>query len=610
MSFDPHETFNARNYTFEEVADRFVPTGDFARVAAKHHSVLLGPRGSGKTTLFKMLTLTALHRWQDSRSEAYRTKLPFYAVYIPSDILWHHQLEYIEKNLVEAPVFQKASSRAAVITNIFQSLIETFQGILRKEVPVNTEAEIELCKFIIEQWQLGPTLPDLSTIQISLEGRMANIRTLLNRVVDHQYSDEDMESLPDWYYYDFLPKLGVVCSKISQLFSLSKSRWALCFDELELAPVWLQEELFEMLRSTDQRFLFKLSASPIPRILGRTTANQLDDFKLVRMWPHSSNKYRHFCDDLTKRLLSDRFNCAIDTESLFDSAHNRGNEDYSEGTENWALLKRAATWDRSFVKFLKGRQPPVDPTNPVPDSIDQCDRVHRKAKPILRWREAYLKQGKSGRLQKRSRKGAIPELFSGFDAIYSVTDGNPRRVIAIASRLADHVRFDKYDRVRLIPYETQAEILHSFSNQYSAYIKTIPDAYFTGSGKTISLFELLKDLGSYFHQQVCGNEFHLDPYGSFIIDEWLPEELLEVLRSAAWHGAIVHIDADAKKMDSRIQGKRFRLSFSLAPSFGLLMSKHRPKGLAACSSILTSGRKRKAEVTHITDKNQPDLFDE
>ena len=55
------ESFNARNYTPAQVAATFIPNDDYRLLWRNEHTVVLGPRGSGKTTLFKMLTVQALY---------------------------------------------------------------------------------------------------------------------------------------------------------------------------------------------------------------------------------------------------------------------------------------------------------------------------------------------------------------------------------------------------------------------------------------------------------------------------------------------------------------------------------------------------------------------
>ena len=60
-----YESFNARNYTPSQVAETFIPNDDYESLWLNQHSVVLGPRGSGKTTLFKMLTVPGIYKWDD-----------------------------------------------------------------------------------------------------------------------------------------------------------------------------------------------------------------------------------------------------------------------------------------------------------------------------------------------------------------------------------------------------------------------------------------------------------------------------------------------------------------------------------------------------------------
>src|SRR4051812_19038657 len=95
MTRDPIAEFNARFVDPEHVARQFVPTLAFSKLVYQRHSVLLGPRGCGKTTLLKMLTRRALHTWEAERQrhESYELPLPsFEAIYIPTDVRWSYEI--------------------------------------------------------------------------------------------------------------------------------------------------------------------------------------------------------------------------------------------------------------------------------------------------------------------------------------------------------------------------------------------------------------------------------------------------------------------------------------------------------------------------------------
>src|SRR5947207_15826224 len=98
-----NEAFNARNLSPQQVGERFIRNQYFDRLLSVSHSVLMGPRGSGKTTLLKMLTLPALRAWKNPESQKIQDALPFTAVYIPTDVHWHHQLNFRDEKLASMP---------------------------------------------------------------------------------------------------------------------------------------------------------------------------------------------------------------------------------------------------------------------------------------------------------------------------------------------------------------------------------------------------------------------------------------------------------------------------------------------------------------------------
>ena len=78
-------TFNSRYLTYKQVSEQFIPTQNFYDLAKACHTVLLGARGSGKTTMLKMLQPEAIIEFQKVDNSF---DVPFYGVYIPSDRQW------------------------------------------------------------------------------------------------------------------------------------------------------------------------------------------------------------------------------------------------------------------------------------------------------------------------------------------------------------------------------------------------------------------------------------------------------------------------------------------------------------------------------------------
>src|ERR1700733_7341681 len=93
-----YDTFNAKYLNYQEVASTFILNNEFIQLTNNNHTLLMGPRGCGKTSLLKMLTPAALNFWENDEKKIKNT-IPFTAIYIPTDIQWKNQLGYLSKHL-------------------------------------------------------------------------------------------------------------------------------------------------------------------------------------------------------------------------------------------------------------------------------------------------------------------------------------------------------------------------------------------------------------------------------------------------------------------------------------------------------------------------------
>src|SRR4051812_36782514 len=89
------ETFNARALSAEELAKGFIPSPQFGRVIRPSHTLVIGPRGSGKTSLLKMLQPRALAGWKGEEADEYRPLINDVGIYIPTGISWAEQLQHL-----------------------------------------------------------------------------------------------------------------------------------------------------------------------------------------------------------------------------------------------------------------------------------------------------------------------------------------------------------------------------------------------------------------------------------------------------------------------------------------------------------------------------------
>lgn len=601
-SSTPSEAFNARNLRPEQVAETFVANPAYDDLIGHDHALLMGPRGSGKTTLLKMLTLPALYSWDDKIAEEMRTSPPFAAVYIPTDIQWHQQLKYSEQALDFADNFGESVSRAAVTTSVLLSICTTFGDRLKYQSSRlhATDKVADLCSSLISAWQLPPTVPYLPAVEEALESRMSQVRLLASRAYATHGKSLVGKPLPDFFYLDYLLGVGEAVTAFDHLFSGGRPlRWALCFDELELAPHWLQKRLMTEARSTDQRFVFKLSTSPLPDFWDQTPATFLNDFHRIPMWEYGAEREKtfDFCNNLTKAILR-RKGITLSPRELFGTSLIAGSgkvegrpDEYEHGSGNWQIIRDAAVRDPSLAGILTKHG--ISPADPTTTSIEKRDRVLRKVKPIVLFREAFSKIDKDGNIQIRSRK--VADIYSGVEAIYKISDGNPRWLIWIVNQLLDNVSCGQDGTPSSISRSRQARVLTRASRQFSSLVAALPEATAKLGNRRISLQEVLKIVGESFSRSMLLGPFSLDPKGTFIVDASTPYVIRRFLRVAVVQGAVVLIDGpDSDDFSLDLIGKRCRLSYILSPTYRLPLRQYAAVQLSKCLATVIR-RKRSTD---------------
>jgi len=598
-----YESFNARNYTPSEVAKTFVSCTEYEDLWRNEHAIILGPRGSGKTTLFKMLTVGALYSWESSIAVELRKKRAFTAIYVPADMHWHHQLKRAEDALPRAPRLANAISLAAVTTSVLLGVARAFEDLLKFERKPTGNEEADLCSRLITQWLLPNTLPNLPEVILALKGRIAAIRASLNSAISRRVSDEASDSLPGYYHFDYLAQLDLACSSFDVVFGNQEERkWALCFDELELAPVWLQSLAFSQQRSSEQNVLLKISTSPIPRCLGTTDARPKQDLRLITLWNHAGRRGDDFDERLATSYLKRTLGREFTTASLLGSSDlveesSTGIRKYERGSAEWSIFKDLASWDVGFANVLQAWG--LNPADPYTPDISVRDSLLRKVKPIVLYRSALLKAS-GDKVVLRSRK--VGSMYYGREALYRVADGNPRRLIGILGDLCSRV--SATEKVTRISASAQAEILAKASLAFGSYIQALPAGSSDQYPRELDLFSLLRTIGFFFRHRLLSKVFPVDPVGSVIVDSNVSDATIELLRHGVYHGALVLVDPGVDVLTTSLRGKRLRLSYMLAPMYKLPLTLYDPVSLLMVLRQSSAPRVRRSIPTLL---EQPQL---
>ncbi|RAJ19884.1 ORC-CDC6 family AAA ATPase [Pedobacter cryoconitis] len=576
-----YNTYNARHLNPKEVAESFIFSNSFEKLIQNNHSVILGARGCGKTTLMKMLTLPALNNWKDSKADNIRFNIPFYAIYISTDIYWDVKNQTFSSELESFGNFSDKISAFSVNSNVFTSICDTFKNIIDLDLNDSDEdKEIELSKTLIKAWQLTSTIPKLEYIKDALNERVDFVNQLIQNVIFNYKNEEDIPK-HDFFNLTFETSLEVIIPIFERIYDIKgKKKWALCFDELEFAPIWLQKKLFSSLRSRTQYILYKLSSSPIlsleleKPLSGTYRATSGNDVTMIKMWSSGDT------DDFSKKIIDSYLFKKLqikDAKGFFGSneVYNKSADSYKKGSRFFKEMSQLIKKDFSFRDFLSDKR--VDLNNPTPDA-NLKDVLFRKIKPIVYFRNYYINENKKSidnkfKVTYRSRKTS--ELYFGIEVLIKICDGNPRWLIAIINSIIANSSNQQ------VSEKFQYDEIISASKRFQNVIANIP----IGSTTSTQLTDVIDRVGKFFKNQILGITFNLDPKGTFIVDENkndLSEEVVRLLEKGISQGAFILVDSNDDSFDFKIRGQRLKLSYLFFPLYDLPIRKYTSIKLSEC----------------------------
>jgi hypothetical protein len=576
------DTFNARFLDAEQVAATFVSSRHFEELSGSYHSLLIGPRGSGKTTLLKMLQPRAMATWNDNQASWYRSRIDYTGVFIPADISWGAQLESLghgtltEKN-------HSVLSIAAFTTHVLKALIESIlsrvsphkRGAAFRRVKLSTSDESDVVRQVSATWRLRPEISSFIALKQALSRRLVDIGALGNRgsLMPQNHFSEHIASI-EYLHLDALKAAAAGIEVFNDAANESHEKWALMFDEIEIAPPWIQDELMRSFRSVDQKILVKLAISPVSSCARLLLSNELspagrDDLREVQLWHAEKQNYYKFCRDLWASQLHQRGLPPLEPErvlghSYFDPEDDplltRGDPYGESGL--WAKrFVSLAEKDKSFKTYLDEHHIRADALSSSTPTIR--DQVVRKIAPLVAVRE-YFRAADGGAQQMRSRK--TETIYAGADSLFAVTEGNPRWFIGITNPLLAGLEADSLE----VSPPAQASEMEAASTRFLSMLRTIPVSERVPSFSDSPLTELLERIGNFYFEKIVLDAFSSDPPLSFIVDSDVSAPIERLLQIALNRGAIVYVPEKGGKLAlPNLRGHRFRLCYLLASKFRL-----------------------------------------
>ena len=607
------ESFNARALRPTEVAETFVPSDHYARLVKRGHSVLIGPRGSGKTTLLKMLQQPALAAWAHPLADKYRTLVDYTGVFIATDISWSAQIESLGENRLDSET-HRVVSIAAFSAHVLRSMVVAMLNRIRpangknlsyRNLHLDSDQEAKIVQYIAQAWILSPQISSLLAVKQALRQRLLEIRVVANKEALLGKNGREMRlGELDYIHLHFREAVSAAIEIFNDVVGEEDAHWALLFDELELAPDWIQKELIQSLRSTDERILFKLALSPFSARarLGdsATSAASMQDFEQIPLWYASRVDGYKFCEELWHSMMRKRrgetaLPRQVLGKSYFETDKSewvRNGTAYRANSRLGRRFERLAKDDKSFSDFLAARGIGVGTLESVPKNLR--DSVVRKIGPLIAVREYYRFKDEQGKRRRTTRSRKSAALYSGAASVFAITEGNPRWFIGMVGRILDRWPEGK----SYIAASIQADELAKASQRFAAMLRTIP-APATGKNlKARGVLSLVRKVGDYFHEKTVLDDFIPEPHGSFTIDSHISENLLVVLEQALNAGAIVYLPEDEEQsVLTSLRGKRFRLSYLLAPLYGFPIRVGPAESLSTIFGEGGSDKERRANLS-------------
>jgi hypothetical protein len=580
-------SFNARALNPDQVAATFVPSDQFARLCQRQHTVVLGPRGSGKTTLLKMLQQPALESWMHPDASRYVSLVDFTGVFIATDISWGEQLASLGYGQLDVET-QQLLANASFTTHILRSVSIAMRNRVKsttENVPrqfrrtiLTEEGESAVVKEIAASWYVQEIVPTLAGLQQGLTRRLAFIRELASKEVflGSAGRGERLGKIP-FLHLHFLQSAAIAIETFDYKIGEDGAKWGLLFDELEIAPKSIQANLMAALRSVDDRFLFKLALNPFTdnsRFLSKPTSAAPDqDFEEIALWYAEKRDALKFCDGLWDEVthslgLGQVSPLQVFGKSQFDSyPDDRDSSGSAYGPGSRWSRKFASLWqkDPTFRSYLNNRG--INPRRLDKQSAAERAAEIRKIAPIVAIRDFFLRKDEDKQVTRlRSRKSL--GLYAGAESVFAITEGNPRWFLGLMrSMLGSMDIHAKLLSGRIVPPAKQGEEMLKSAQRFAASLRTIPVESSQGVN-SLGVLSLVRKIGSYFNHQAVREPFRPEPPGSFTVDANAAESIIAALGQALNAGAIVYVpDDDGQLILASLRGKRFRLSYLLAPLY-------------------------------------------
>jgi len=621
------KAFNAKEMPDSEVARSFVSSEKFSTLAGNWNALILGPRGSGKTTLLKMLRLPALRLWKGDEAEKYRASIKFTGIFVPADITWSEMMGALGRKKIPAEK-QAIIVQSLFCTNVLLSVVEAFETRITPTANTNNShyrcAKYEYSQLkiaidtICELWQLRPKMLSLLGMKAALQSRLLLIQSEVAKHVKRQAIDfEELENVLPFLHLSPMSAVEVAVNQFDTAIEDADGKWALLFDEFEIAPSEIQDMVFRRFRSAGKKVFYKVGLAPCTS----HTMNSLalipeasvgNDYQEIKLWYPEKKSALEFSERLFVSIRTGSIGASMpgqNPKAIFGENHyvvededdidEKNAQPYGKGILWKNVFESLSKKDSVFKNYLAHKK--INPANldTSPNSLN--GNTIRKIAPLVAFRDAFRREESGTKTAKRGRK-KLNFAYSGWEAISAICEGNPRWLIGVTNMM---MASEQIGSTTVKPSK-QVDKIQEATESFSSMLSMVPIES-RGFKTNEPIDRLLRQIGEYFFARIVQDNFVEEPPLSFKVDDKVSSDVQAALRIAINHGAIINIpdSSDESSGFETLDGKRFRLAYLLSPRFRLPL---RATKAISLSTILEHAKQTAQPQKMLSNNKQIELL--
>ncbi len=616
-----HE-LNARPLSNKQVGKKFVLHPEFSDLVRSKNSLVVGPRGSGKTTMLKMLTPEAQYFWNPTNADeiALKESLDFIGFYIPMSRIFQDDLEYRYWNS-SLPVVQKSNLLHKIyFLNITESILGYLYFIVGERNLIS-EQVISICEKFNILLDLGiDYCYKVSALVTGVSKKKLEAR---RQLINNSYQEENQ------YEGEIISNIEPILNLINELFDHPLSqKYALCFDELDVYASDFTTDMIRNLRGISSNVLLKLTLAPIHSISIHDfldPPSQTHDFDRIYLWPspeitgrarfQEEGRYLKFTERLAIQTFEELLRINVDLDILLGKySYKNVLELYKQGESKNNIIAGIsiknhdkdniedliyflyASMDENFHDYLK-EQLNITKIDFAQLSRKKKSEIIRKLKPIVFNRLICTIPSGEGR---KFRKQKVLYQYHGKKIVLKCLDGNPRYLKKLVEYLSEYIDL-KANEIKPISISNQARALTNVKNLFLQRINSIP---LDGNETKYSTGKLISDIGNYLSKQMNLRTEWSSSFPSYVSIPNIREidDYEDAFKKAINNGALLIVNDYNLEELNTVKLKSLRINYLIHINFKLPIRKYYPTTFENIITILP--KKRKSIPNHKT------LFDD